>query len=84
MVNNKYKRLRAFINFIYEIEPDIPERLLSGMHFVKKPVKTFTISDAYFDRIKKFYNECKEDKTLYWFIPIREVLFETGTRVFFK
>ena len=58
MANNKYKRLRAFINFIYEIEPDVPERLLSEMHFVKKPVKTFTISDAYFDRVKKFYNEC--------------------------
>ena len=80
-VNNNYRRLRAFMNFIAENESDFPERILSGMHFVKNPVKTFTFSDADIDKIKTFIVEYKEDKTWSWFTPILETLLATGMRV---
>ena len=80
-VNSSYRRIRAFMNFISENEPEFPDRILNEMHFVKNPVKTFTFTDSEIDIVKQFIVDYKDDKTWSWFVPIVQILLETGMRI---
>ena len=80
-VYNNYRRLRAFMNFISDNEPEFPERILSRMHFAKNSVKIFTFTDVEMEIIKSFCIDYRQDKSWSWFIPILEVLLQTGMRI---
>jgi site-specific recombinase XerD len=80
-VMSSYSRIRAFFNYVSDNLKGFPPNLLNRLPVKPSKVETMTFNSMEMEIVLQFIKEKEEDPQWSWFIPILQVLLETGMRV---
>jgi len=81
-INNSYRTIRAFFNWIADKNPQFKRGLYSNLRGIPKsnPLKTsFTPNEI--KKVLEFMEVYKDDLRWYWFIPMLRVMLVSGCRI---
>lgn len=80
-VQTRYRRIRAFFNWLSENIDGYPSDFLNRMPFTPTSVKLITFTPQEIEKIKKFIHVEKDEKEWGWFVPMFLLMLETGVRI---